>query len=87
MPSKIPWAKRALVTFVRIRRSIESGPRPLRQARLKASTPSNNNLPIFNLGSGIGALRKRWLLTEGKMAFWIKNDIDRRFMKEFQAIE
>ena len=44
-------------------------------------------LLIFNLGGGIGVLRKRWLLMEGKLAFKVKDYIDRKFMKEFQAIE
>jgi hypothetical protein len=80
MLRKMPWAKRALAPFVRIRRSIESRRRTLRQARLKASIPSNNNLPIFNLGVGIGVLRNRWLLREGKIVFWIKDYIDRKFI-------
>jgi NADH dehydrogenase FAD-containing subunit len=49
--------------------------------------PGGDYLLIFNLGDGIGVLRKRWLLLEGKAAFIIKNYIDRKFMKEFQAIE
>ena len=36
---------------------------------------------------GSGVLRKRWLLMEGKLAFKVKDYIDRKFMKEFQAIE
>ena len=49
--------------------------------------PGGDYLLIFNLGGGRGVLRKRWLLMGGKTAFWVKDYIDRRFMKEFQAIE
>ena len=59
----------------------------LEGAPLRPFDPGGDYLLIFNLGGGIGVLRKRWLLTEGKMAFWIKDYIDRKFMKEFQAIE
>ena len=54
---------------------------------LQSFDPGGDYLLIFNLGGGIGVLRKRWLLTEGKIAFVIKDYIDRKFMKKFQAIE
>lgn len=49
--------------------------------------PGGDYLLIFNLGGGTGVLRKRWLLLEGKLAFIIKDAIDRKFMKKFQALE
>lgn len=49
--------------------------------------PGGDYLLIFNLGGGIGVLKKRWLAFGGRPAFMIKDYIDRKFMQEFQAIE
>ncbi|MBC2712176.1 MAG: FAD-dependent oxidoreductase [Desulfosarcina sp.] len=49
--------------------------------------PNGDYLLIFNLGGGVGVLKKRWLEFGGRPAFIIKDYIDRKFMKEFQAIE
>ena len=49
--------------------------------------PGGDYLLIFNLGGGVGVLRKHWLLLAGKAAFVVKDYIDRKFMKKFQAIE
>jgi NADH dehydrogenase FAD-containing subunit len=54
---------------------------------LQSFDPGGDYLLIFNLGGGSGVLRKRWLLIQGKIAFTIKDYIDRKFMKKFQAIE
>jgi NADH dehydrogenase FAD-containing subunit len=54
---------------------------------LQSFDPGGDYLLIFNLGGGVGVLRKRWLLLEGKTAFIVKDYIDRKFMKKFQAIE
>lgn len=54
---------------------------------LQSFDPGGDYLLIFNLGGGVGVLRKRWLLLEGKTAFMVKDYIDRKFMKKFQAIE
>ena len=49
--------------------------------------PGGDYLLIFNMGDGTGVLRKKWLLFGGRRAFKIKDYIDRKFMKKFQAIE
>jgi len=49
--------------------------------------PGGDYLLIFNLGGGVGVLKKRWLEFGGRPAFIVKDYIDRKFMKEFQAIE
>jgi NADH dehydrogenase FAD-containing subunit len=54
---------------------------------LKPFDPGGDYLLIFNLGGGLGVLRKGWFIMDGKLAFWIKDTIDRKFMKKFQAIE
>lgn len=54
---------------------------------LQAFDPGGDYLLIFNLGERTGVLHKRWLTFGGRPAFIAKDFIDRRFMKEFQAIE
>jgi NADH dehydrogenase FAD-containing subunit len=49
--------------------------------------PGGDYLLIFNMGDGTGVLRKRWLIFSGRPAFIIKDYIDRKFIKKFQAIE
>lgn len=49
--------------------------------------PGGNYLLIFNLGEGMGIFKKSWLTFGGRTAFTIKDWIDRRFMKKFQAME
>ena len=49
--------------------------------------PGDDYLLIFNLGGGVGVLKKRWIEFGGRPAFIIKDYIDRKFMREFQAIE
>lgn len=49
--------------------------------------PGGDYLLIFNLGGQVGVLKKGWLEFGGCPAFIIKDYIDRKFMREFQAIE
>lgn len=49
--------------------------------------PGGDYLLIFNLGGGVGVLRKRWLQFGGRLAFMVKDYIDRKFMRKFQSIE
>jgi len=53
----------------------------------KEFEPGGDYLLIFNLGDGTGIFRKKCMLFGGRPAFLIKDFIDRRFMKKFQAIE
>ena len=46
--------------------------------------PGGKYLLIFNLGNGQGVLRKNWFQISGRIAFWIKDWIDKRFMAKFQ---
>ncbi len=59
----------------------------LEGAPLQSFDPGGDYLLIFNMGGGTGVLRKRWLLLKGRMAFIVKDYIDRKFMKKFQALE
>ena len=54
---------------------------------LQAFEPGGDYLLIFNLGGGKGVLRKRWLTLGGRPAFIVKDYSDRRFMREFHALE
>jgi NADH dehydrogenase FAD-containing subunit len=54
---------------------------------LQVFHPGGDYLLIFNMGGGTGVLRKKWLTFGGRLAFVIKDYIDRKFMKKFQAIE
>lgn len=47
--------------------------------------PGGDYLLIFNLGNKQGVLRKKWLFFTGKLAFWLKDWIDRKFMAKFQG--
>lgn len=49
--------------------------------------PGPDYLMIFNLGGGIGVLKKWGLVLGGRIAFVYKNHLDKKFMKTFQAIE
>ncbi|MBF0234599.1 MAG: FAD-dependent oxidoreductase [Desulfamplus sp.] len=44
-------------------------------------------LLVFNLGGGYGVLKKKWFSLKGRPAFIVKDLIDRKFMKRFQALE
>jgi NADH dehydrogenase FAD-containing subunit len=54
---------------------------------LKPFDPGGAYLLIFNLGGGIGIVHKWGLTFGGRAAFVIKDRIDRRFMRRFQAME
>ena len=54
---------------------------------LETFDPGPEYLLIFNIGDGLGVFKKKWLVFSGKIAFMIKDYIDRRFMNKFQAIE
>jgi len=49
--------------------------------------PGGAYLLIFNLGGGVGIFHKWGVTFGGRLAFAIKDRIDRRFMRRFQAIE
>lgn len=51
---------------------------------LKPFQPQSDYLLIFNLGDGTGIFwRKNWVWN-GRLAFMLKNHIDRKFMRKFQ---
>jgi len=60
--------------------SLEGGP-------LTPFDPGGDYLLIFNMGDGTGIFYKKGILLGGRLAFRIKDYIDRRFMRKFQALE
>jgi NADH dehydrogenase FAD-containing subunit len=46
--------------------------------------PGGDYLLIFNLGNGKGILWKKKIIWMGRLSFYLKDTIDRRFMKRFQ---
>ena len=54
---------------------------------LEIFDPGPEYLLIFNVGGGLGVFKKKNFVFGGKIAFMIKDYIDRKFMKNFQAIE
>ncbi len=59
----------------------------LDETDLHSFDPGREYLLIFNMGDGTGVLRKKRLVLGGRLAFFIKNYIDRSFMKKFQSVE
>jgi NADH dehydrogenase FAD-containing subunit len=51
---------------------------------LRAFEPCGSFLLILNLGDGTGIFYKNGLIFDGRLAFFIKDYIDRRFMRRFQ---
>jgi NADH dehydrogenase FAD-containing subunit len=54
---------------------------------LQPFDPGGSYLLIFNLGDGRGILGKNGLIFDGRLGFIIKDYIDRKFMRRFQAME
>lgn len=52
---------------------------------LKRFSPGGAYLLIFNLGNNTGVLYKQGIMFKGRLAFRIKDLIDRRFMRQFQS--
>ncbi len=59
----------------------------LEEDPLQSFDPGDDYLLIFNLGGGQGVLHKGRITFSGRLAFIIKDYIDRKFIKKFQAIE
>jgi len=47
--------------------------------------PQGNYLLAFNMGDGTAIVRWKSLVFDGRIGFALKNYLDRRFMKMFQA--
>ncbi|TVR00714.1 MAG: pyridine nucleotide-disulfide oxidoreductase [Desulfovibrionales bacterium] len=54
--------------------------------RLKSFDPGGRYLLIFNLGDGYGILHKNGFAFGGRAAFWIKDYIDRKFIRNYGPI-
>lgn len=52
--------------------------------KMRRFKPSEAYLLIFNMGDGRAIFRKKQLVFNLRLAFWLKDYIDRRFMRKFQ---
>ena len=59
----------------------------LENGELHSFDPGGTYLLIFNLGDNKGILGKNSLIFDGRLAFMIKDYIDRKFMREFHEME
>jgi NADH dehydrogenase FAD-containing subunit len=57
----------------------------LEGGRMEAFTPQKEFLLIFNMGNGKGIFWKKNWIWEGRLAFHLKDYIDRKFMRTFQV--
>ena len=59
----------------------------IEDSELMPFDPGDEFLLIFNMGDGTGIFYKKGILIGGRLAFKIKDYIDRKFMRKFQAYE
>ena len=59
----------------------------LEEQPLRPFDPGGDYLLIYNMGDGTGILKKKSIVFGGRLAFIIKDYIDRKFIRTFQAIE
>jgi NADH dehydrogenase FAD-containing subunit len=57
----------------------------LEGGELQTFVPQKDYLLIFNMGNGRGILWKKNFVWEGRLAFFLKDTIDRKFMRKFQV--
>ena len=57
----------------------------LQGEKMKPFMPQEAYLLIFNMGNGRGIFCKKGWVWQGRLAFFLKDYIDRRFMKRFQV--
>jgi hypothetical protein len=57
----------------------------LEGGRLSSYTPQRHYMLIFNMGDGRGILWRNGLAVESRLAFSLKNQIDKGFMKKYQV--
>jgi NADH dehydrogenase FAD-containing subunit len=58
----------------------------LEEGELKPFHPQKSYLLIFNLGNGRGIFWRKSQVREGRLWFWLKDYIDKRFMQKFQVL-
>ncbi len=83
-----PWIPRAGVYAVRegpvLARNIHAY---VRGEALTAYQPQRRWLSLMNTGEKRALLSYKGVVTHGRLAWWLKNSIDRRFMRRFQQLE
>ena len=59
----------------------------MEETSLQSFDPGGDYLLIFNMGDNTGVLCKKGIVFDGRLAFKIKDYIDRKFMNKFQKME
>lgn len=59
----------------------------MEETALRSFDPGGDYLLIFNVGDNTGVLSKKGIVFGGRLAFKIKDYIDRKFMNKYQQIE
>jgi NADH dehydrogenase FAD-containing subunit len=57
----------------------------LEGTEMQTFVPQKDYMLIFNMGNGRGILWKKNFVWEGRLAFLLKDYIDRKFMRKFQV--
>jgi len=52
---------------------------------LQTFVPQKSYMLIFNMGNSRGILWRKTFLWEGRLAFFLKDYVDRKFMQKFQV--
>jgi selenide, water dikinase len=82
-----PWVPKAGVYAVREGPVLAENLRNALAGRpLTRYTPQRHWLSLMNLGDGRALLSYRGRSTHGRLAWWLKDRIDRRFMRRFQQL-
>jgi len=83
-----PWVPRAGVYAVRAGPVLAANLRRFgRGEPLREFQPQRNWLSLMNTGDGRAFAHYRKRVTRGRAAWWLKDWIDRRFMRRFQRLE
>lgn len=84
-----PWVPKAGVYAVRQGSSLTSNLRSVVEGRsgLRTYRPQRGFLTLLNLGDGTGIGAKWGSILTGRRAFRLKDRIDRKFMRRFQALD
>lgn len=61
--------------------------RCLRGETLEACEPQDHRLSLLNTGDGRALMSYRGYAARGRALWWLKDAIDRRFMRRFQSLE
>ncbi len=83
-----PWIPHAGVYAVRAGQMLAQNIRAYVEGQtLTGYEPQRRWLSLMNTGDGRALLSYAGVVTHGRLAWWLKNAVDRRFMRRFQQLE